>query len=186
MIKKKFFVFMLSVLLVTTLVLAEQQTLGSFKQNQKINLVQTCDNSTYANITRVVYPNNTLIINSNNFMTKNGDNYNFTYSQSQPIGRYLVYGNCDLNGVNSNWAYDFYVESSNVLGLNLNSTIGIIMICLLYSLSIVLFFTKSYLWSGVIMMLSSLILIFSAISVIVPLITLCLSIVIMFIKGDDD
>ena len=44
---------------------AQPISLGTFKQGDTINLIQTCTNSTYANITRVLYPDSSFAINTN-------------------------------------------------------------------------------------------------------------------------
>jgi hypothetical protein len=45
-------------------------------------------------------------------MTKSGDNYDYTFTNTQSNGQYLVYGRCDENGVATSWAYDFSVTPS--------------------------------------------------------------------------
>ena len=43
---------------------AEIQTLGTVKQNDCIQLVQTYSNSTYTNLTKIQFPNKTIVLSS--------------------------------------------------------------------------------------------------------------------------
>ena len=89
---------------------AASQTLGTPKLGDDINLIQTCDNCTFNNITSVLYPNLTQTIGEFR-MTKKGTNYNFTLSSDNvtEIGTYIVNGFGDLDGINTVWNYNFIV-----------------------------------------------------------------------------
>jgi len=75
-------------------------SLGTFKQNECVNLYQLCDNCTYVNVTSVMRSggNGTVwIIGSN--MTKTGTDYNYTFCNTDIAGDYS-YNVCgDKNGV---------------------------------------------------------------------------------------
>lgn len=89
---------------------AEIQTLGTFSQGQDINLIQTCANCTFNNITSVLSPNSTQVIG--NFpMTKTGSVYNFTLTSGNvtQLGEYIVNGIGDLDGVDTIWNYNLFV-----------------------------------------------------------------------------
>jgi hypothetical protein len=92
--------------------MASQSSLGTFQQNKEVNLIQNCENSTYANITRVIYPNSTTAINIQTKMTSNGDDYNYSFSSTDALGTYVVYGSCDENGDKTNWVYDFIISKT--------------------------------------------------------------------------
>ena len=88
---------LLVLLLILPLVMATQN-LGTFQQNKNINLIQTCDNCTYVNITKVQLPDST-IIEYNDEMTKTGSEYNFTFTNTSQIGKY-IYTTCgDDDGI---------------------------------------------------------------------------------------
>ena len=53
-------------------------TLGTFKQNQCLNLVQTCPNCSFINISAVLYPNSTQILGQVE-MTKQGTFYYYNF-----------------------------------------------------------------------------------------------------------
>lgn len=89
--------------------------IGPFKINQDLNLIQTCDDCTYNNITSLIYPNGTLAF-TNVAMTKDGTHYNYTVDKSyfQVPGTYIVNGVGDLSGAETVWAYDFQINSAGV------------------------------------------------------------------------
>ena len=95
---------------------AEIQTLGTFKLGEDINLIQTCDNCTFNNITSVLYPNSTQTI-SEFEMTKTGTVYNFTLSSDNitVIGTYIVNGFGDLDGIDTVWNYNFEITQTGFL-----------------------------------------------------------------------
>ena len=95
-------------LLILPLVSAEVQTLGNFKQNSCVNLIQVCGNCTYNNITSVRYPNSSLALSSVQ-MTKIGAEYNYTYCSTSSFGEYIVSGFGDIDGDPTAWSYNFFV-----------------------------------------------------------------------------
>lgn len=92
--------------------MASQISLGTFQQNKELNIIQNCENSTYANITRIVYPNSSLAVDYQIEMTKNGDDYNYSYFSTEALGTYIVYGSCLENGNKINWVYDFKITKN--------------------------------------------------------------------------
>lgn len=94
-----------------TLATAETQTLGTFQQDTCINLIQTCSNCTYVNISSVIYPNSTQALGQV-AMTKNGVDYNYTFCKANVTGQYIVNGYGDVDGVVEVWTYDFDVTEN--------------------------------------------------------------------------
>lgn len=105
---KKLFVLMFVGIFLFSLVNAEIQTLGTFKQGNSINLIQTCATCTFNNITSVLNPDSTQVIGEFE-MTKVGSVYNLTLSSGNAtvLGNYIVNGVGDLDGTNTVWNYDF-------------------------------------------------------------------------------
>lgn len=93
----------------TTLVIAEEQSLGIFKLNDCVNLIQTCSNCTYNNISSVIYPSGVQVIGES-VMTKLGNQYNKTFCNTSKVGTYLVNGYGDLDGTVQVWSYTFKIN----------------------------------------------------------------------------
>lgn len=118
-----------------------EQTFGTFKQSQKIDLLQLCSNCTFVNITSVVAPDSSIVLGQR-AMGKADTRYNYTLisSNTTQLGRYLVNGIGDPDGNIQVWSYDFLVTPSgrsNLLGL------FIIVMGLVYTITLVGFFGKN-------------------------------------------
>jgi len=107
--KIKIILMIMLILLIPTVLAVE--SLGVFKLNQNIDLMQTCSNCSSVNITSVLYPNSTIMI-ENKIMTKDGTKYNYALNSSYVTvpGQYIVNGVGDLNGENKVWSYNFDVN----------------------------------------------------------------------------
>jgi hypothetical protein len=68
--------------------LASGATLGTFKLNSCIDLMQTCGNCSFVNITSISYPNGTKI-NHNFAMIKNGVDYSYNFCNNTQLGEYI-------------------------------------------------------------------------------------------------
>jgi len=66
--------------------------LGTFEKETDINLIQTCNNCTYCNLTSIRYPNGSNIFN-NIEMTKDGTYYNYTLNETY-TGTVGIYKYC--------------------------------------------------------------------------------------------
>jgi len=122
------------------------QTLGTFESGVDVTLVQSCSGSTYTNITKISFPNSTLALDTDTAMSKNGDTYSYVFSDTEPLGRYLVYGHCDEAGSDTVWVYDFEITYS---GQKVSLSNSMIIIALLGLASIFLtisFFFKEDYW----------------------------------------
>jgi len=107
---KKIILTLILGMFLISLASAEIQTLGTFQLGEDINLIQTCANCTFNNITSILSPNSTQIIG--NFpMTRTGSVYNFTLSSGNAtqLGEYIVNGIGDLDGVDTVWNYNLFV-----------------------------------------------------------------------------
>ena len=121
------------------------QTLGTFESDSMVTLIQSCDASTYSNITKITYPNSTLALDGDVVMTQNGDTYSYPYSDTNQLGRYLVYGHCDEGGVDTVWVYDFEVTYTGQK-VSLSNTIIIVALLGLAAIFLVIayFFSREY------------------------------------------
>ena len=91
---------------------AEIQTLGTFKQGDDINLIQTCASCTFNNITSVLDPKGNQVIGEFG-MTKVGTVYNFTLTSGNAtiLGTYIYNGVGDIGGTNTIWNIDFILTA---------------------------------------------------------------------------
>lgn len=90
-----------------------EESLGTFKQYNSVNLIQLCADCSYINITSITYPNSSNAI-SDAEMTKRGAEFNYTLDSSlvTAIGTYTVNGLGDDGGIDTIWAYKFEVTPS--------------------------------------------------------------------------
>ncbi len=119
---------------------AQIQSLGTFKLGDDINLIQTCDNCTFNNITSVLYPNSTQTIGEFE-MTKRGTIYNFTLSADNvtEIGTYIVNGFGDLDGVDTVWNYNFEITSFGTKISN-SGIIYAVLLLIIFGMDLLVFF----------------------------------------------
>ena len=106
------------------------QDLGTFKQNNEVNLIQICGSCTFNNITTVLYPNSSVAI-SNVAMTRDGTFYNYSFLNTNTNGIYIVNGFGDLSGVDTAWSYEFEITPSGIIQKSIfQNTIHIILFIL--------------------------------------------------------
>jgi hypothetical protein len=141
-------------------------TLGTFKQGECVNLIQTCDNCTYNNISKILYPNANISL-SNIEMTKDDTYYNYSYCLTNDAGTYIVNGFGDLNGVKTVWNYDFQITPS---GNSMGTSSAII-----YSLILFVMFgvTLMFLFFGTITETAGVKLFFNVLGYISMFLTIC-------------
>lgn len=121
------------------------QTLGTFEMNSDVTLIQSCDSSTYSNITKITYPNSSLALDGDVVMIVQGDTYSYVFSDTNDLGRYLVYGHCDENGQDTVWAYDFEITYTGQK-VSLSNTIIVFALLMLSAVFLVIawFFKQEY------------------------------------------
>ena len=112
----KYLVFLLAFIMVIGLSSASIDYLGSFKQNDCIQLAQTCASCTYNNISSVITPLGSYSLNGNFPMTKNNQSYNYTFCNTKQIGIYSVSGHGDIGGTDTTFSYTFEITPSGFIG----------------------------------------------------------------------
>ena len=117
----KSIIWILAFVLLISGVYAEQQSLGVFKNNICVNLIQTCSNCTYNNVSAITSPYSYILLGESK-MTKSGTIYNYSFCDTSAIGTYIVNGHGDLNGIDTVWNYDFKVTNSGKLADNAPSS----------------------------------------------------------------
>ena len=96
------------IFLMTIMPFVSATSLGTFKQDECVNLIQTCSNCTYSNITNVIYPNSSIAL-SDVEMSKSGTYYYQSYCDTSLNGIYIVTGFGDPDGTVEVWSYDFTI-----------------------------------------------------------------------------
>jgi len=129
--------FLLIGILFINLISSEQTTLGVFKQNTCVELIQICADCSFVNITSVRYPNSTLALATMIKMTKTGTEYNYSFCNTSFVGKYIVNGFGDVDGTNTIFNYDFEITPS---GVSLTVAQGGISIGILISIVVLMFF----------------------------------------------
>lgn len=127
------------IFLESCLVFGTISEVGIFKAGESIDLIQTCSNCTYINITSVTAPNSSIIL-SDAAMSRSGFRYNYTMPAQQSIGTYIVCGVGDLNGENSIWCYNFQVTQTG----NKPTTAQGLIYFILLAISILIFILILY------------------------------------------
>lgn len=108
-------------------------TIGTVKKGDCINLYQVCENCTYNNISRILYPNKTIV--TSNVTMNNGDDtfYYYNFCDTNDLGTYIVNGYGNLDGVKTTWVYDFEVTGT---GFEFSQSRSIYFIAMLFILVI--------------------------------------------------
>jgi len=121
---ERILIIFLLVIILIPFISPAQSSLGLFKQNDCVELLQTCENCTYVNISAITYPNSTIII-SEVAMTKADTVYNYTFCNTSVLGEYKVNGYGDEDGQKEIFVYVFTITSS---GENLGLSQGIVLL----------------------------------------------------------
>ena len=87
------------------------------KTNEPINLIQTCNNCTYCNITKILNPSQMIIL-SNLEMTQDGTSFNYTLNSSytNQIGEYSWWYYCGNSVESSTGRLTFNVNPTGYSG----------------------------------------------------------------------
>ncbi len=129
MINKKIIIFLAVGLVLMSFVGASVSTLGTFKQGECVDLLQTCSSCSYNNISGVFAPDSTKLLGEVE-MEASGTVYNYTFCNNNHIGVYQVTGHGNLDGTDTSWAYDYEVTPS---GSEFSNTLWIFIIILIVS-----------------------------------------------------
>lgn len=135
---KLLIIVLLIIIALTSTASAEIQTLGTFKKGTCVELLQTCSNCTYVNISSVIYPNSTQALGLV-AMTKTGTKYNYTFCNANYSGIYIVNGYGDVDGVTTVYAYDFEVNPQGIPSTEQRSRALSTSVYFMFGIAILLF-----------------------------------------------
>jgi len=116
-------IILLSIYFTTGFVSASNYNLGSFDQYECVDLIQTCSNCSYVNITQITYqPTSTNFLIQEQGMTKQGTRYNYTFCNTSLYGVYVYDTQGDENGEIEIASVDFKI------GEELDITQGFVLV----------------------------------------------------------
>lgn len=114
MIFKNKLLGLLLLLFVISFVSAQSDYLGTFKINENVTIIQTCDDGTnvcdYCNVSSIYYPNSTLSV-QNVVMTGNKP-FSYNYNKTDSFGTYTINTYCGLGTSVTQDTYYFEVNGS--------------------------------------------------------------------------
>lgn len=135
---KKIILVILFAFFFINLVSAEQQSLGTFRQNSCIDLLQTCGDCTYVNISSVIGPDSAQIIGEVP-MTRVGTVFNHTSCNiSGKLGQYKVNYHGDPSGTTTASAYSYEVTPNGTIQTTGQSISSLAFIILILTATVVL------------------------------------------------
>jgi len=117
------FILLIAIIFLQLTFVSAIESLGTFKQNDCIQLMQICSNCSYNNISSVLYPNSTQALGQV-VMIKIGTNFVYTFCNTSMLGNYIVNGYGDVEGLVTVWAYNFEVTTT---GNSNNNTIPLFL-----------------------------------------------------------
>jgi len=140
-------VFIVSVILLAIMIpmaSASIGNLGTFKQGECINLLQTCADCSYNNLSSVTQPDGIKGFGVLTTMTKSGTEYTFEFCNTTKSGTYNVNGYGDPGGVLTKWNYILEVTPT---GSENNTTFFIILIIIAVGLVLLGFILHNYVFA---------------------------------------
>ena len=137
---KEIFLFLIfiSAIFMLNFVSGQASTLGVYRQGECINLVQSCSSCTTNVITNVLYPNSSVAMGTVTMSTTDSIYYNYTFCNTTVLGQYIVSGYGDVDGVDTNWVYDFLITPAGTIQTTAQGGLSIGVI--LSVLAIMIFF----------------------------------------------
>jgi len=137
--KNKFSILLIILVLIIAIMpfsLAQVESFGNFKINQKVDLIQTY-NATYCNITSITSPNATIYA-ENVIMTKSGVKFNYTFTSTSELGDYTVCGECDTTPwcAKLNIGTSISTAQAILYFVFLLAAFGLFFLCLYYAVKI--------------------------------------------------
>ena len=142
--KHFFLVSMIFLLVIIPLSSSSIPTLGTFKQNSCVNLLQTCADCTYNNISSVTQPNGNkgvgIVV-----MTKVGTEFTYNFCNTSTSGTYNVNGYGNPGTVLTKWNYNFIITPSG--GAEDNTLFFYVFVICAAALLIISLLFKNYVFS---------------------------------------
>jgi len=178
-------IFVLGVLIsimLITIASGSMSSLGTFNQNECIELIQTCASCSYVNFTRVSYPDGTTAL-ENIQADKDGNIFNSTFCRTDQLGKYIVYGVGDVDETDTVFAYDFEIKPTGIFAIDFNETGELIILIILFLIAGVLFFIKQYMFASIMIIINGFFMLISNINVIASSVIIAIGVYLAFYDG---
>jgi hypothetical protein len=132
-----YWVSLILLLIVLPIVTAStMQSLPPQKQYDPVIIWQSCDNSTYSNISSV--KNGAITLSGSQVMVEiENDYYEYQFNTTETLGTYIVNGYCNENGVMTSWAYSFEVNPLGKIFTSAQATLYILVFIVAFVLFLV-------------------------------------------------
>jgi hypothetical protein len=104
----KIFMIVSMVVFLIGLISAGKESLGVFKQNENVRIVQVCDDATYITISSISYPNGSVADSAITMTSAGNGEYYYDFSDTSQLGEYDVRGISD--GCEGTFTFSFEVS----------------------------------------------------------------------------
>lgn len=173
----KYFIFLVFLFSICGVLAVNIESIGYFDVNDCVSVVQNDDEAVTCTISTIYKPFNELdVVNAQMVSLGNGF-FNYSYCNTDLVGRYIVNGVCDYSG--SAFAYDFSVKSP--YGIELNYINTAILICL-FLVAIIFCLYGLFTYGGILIMILGFVVLFSSLSVLFGFILIVSGVLLIFVK----
>ena len=131
--KIKLIVFMIMLFIVAPILVEGMDSLGVFTQDKCVELIQTCENCTYVNISSLIYPNSSQTL-KNVLMTKQDTLYNYSFCNTNLLGDYTVNTFGNENGKKTTASYGFIITQTGTELSTANAVVYFVFLFILFAL----------------------------------------------------
>lgn len=142
---KKILMFLMLGMFMVSMVSAEEVSLGIFKVNEQVEIIQICNNDTSlcdsCNLSSVKYPNFPSIITSVSMTKRSGDfNYTLTNKQVNQTGILLINGFCETASQVKVFSFTATITKTGTLLSTGEAIIYILLTLAIFSLFLIIFY----------------------------------------------
>jgi hypothetical protein len=117
MMKNRILFLIIGMVLLMGIVGAGKESLGVFKQNQDVRIVQVCDDANWVNLSSVSYPSGAVALGETEMTSVGSGEYFYLFTDTQTLGKYDVRGISD--GCENTFTYYFEItEGGDIFGMS--------------------------------------------------------------------
>lgn len=177
--KKLLTLFMLFILTVSLLTSVSAYSLGRFAQSEPVTLTQVCSDCDSVFISSVYSPTGVLLL-SESEMVSNDNEFFLVFNTTFEKGKYIVSGYGNIGSETEVFTYDFTIGRTDILGLDLNSTFGLVIFLFIFLLAGIMFFLRFLTFSAILLLANSIIMLFNGVNYLYTVIVLIVGFLLLF------